>query len=85
MTYFVAVTRTNRDLIAKQEFTVPVKFRRGQDVVTITESINDILIPRANETISGINFEIIVGLAVTRDQVIFNRSGESLKFPGLDG
>ncbi len=85
VTYFVAITRTNRDLIAKQEFTVPVKFRRGQDVATITESINNIVIPRANETISGINFEIVVGLSVTRDQVLFNRSGESLKFPGLDG
>ncbi len=81
--YFVAVTRTNRDLIAKEEFTVPVKFNRNRTIVDISETIKNITIPRANDTISGINFEIVVGLSLTQDQVIFNRSGKSLKFPTL--
>ncbi len=83
ITYFVAVTRTNRDLIAKQEFTVPVKFRGNSTTVDISEYVADVVIPRANDTISGINFEIIVGLSLSQKQVIYNRSGKSLKFPEL--
>lgn len=79
--YFVAVTRTNRDVIAKEEFEVPVTFRRGQATVSITESINKIVIPRAGESTSGVNFEIAVGFALTADEFRWNRSGRSLKFP----
>ena len=83
LTYFVAVTRTNRDLIAKQEFTVPVTFRDGVAVVSFTEDIDEIEIPRKGEQTSGTNFEIAVGLALTREQLLYNRSGRSLKFPEL--
>lgn len=81
--YFVAITRKNRDLIARQEFSVPVKFKRGRDVAITSDVINKIIIPRANENISGDNFEIVVGLDLNREQIIYNRSGKSLKFPGL--
>ena len=83
LTYFVAVTRTNRDLIAKEEFTVPVTFRCDSAVVTFTEALDEIEIPRKGEQTSGTNFEIAVGLAVTREQLLYNRSGRSLKFPEL--
>lgn len=79
--YFVAVTRTNRDVIAKQEFEVPVTFRRGQTTVSLTDSIERIVIPRAREGISGVNFEIAVGFVLTEEQYRWNRSGRSLKFP----
>lgn len=81
--YFVAVTRTNRDLIARQEFSVPVTFRSGRSVVNISEAVNNIIIPRKDKSISGVNFEIIVGLSVSKDQLLYNRSGKSLKFPQL--
>ncbi|WP_031555507.1 hypothetical protein [Parvularcula oceani] len=81
--YFVAVTRTNRDLIAKREFSVPVTVRDGRRVATLTQEIDDIVIPRADADTSGINFEIAVGFALDRDQLLYNRSGRSLKFPEL--
>lgn len=81
LTYFVAVTRTDRDLIAKEEFTIPVRFGRNESVVSLTEKIDRLVIPRADDDISGGNFEVAVGFALTRRQAIFNRSGVSLKFP----
>lgn len=83
LAYFVAVTRRNRDLIAKESFTVPVRLRNGVATATLTEELSEILIPRANAGVSGGNFEIAVGLQLTREQVLYNRSGQSLKFPGL--
>jgi len=82
-TYFVAVTRTNLEVIAKQEYVLPIKFDDDESVRTVEEKIEQILIPRASETVSGENFEVIVGLSLTPEQVLFNRSGKSLKFPDL--
>jgi hypothetical protein len=82
-TYFVAVTRTNVEVIEKREYTLPIKFDGDKNVASVEEKIEQIVIPRANETVSGTNFEIVVGLSLTADQVIFNRSGASLKFPDL--
>lgn len=82
MKYFVAVTRRDTDLIAKQEFTLPVKFG-SRSTVELTEKINQIVIPRRDGNVAGANFEIVVGLALTKDEVRFNRSGKSLKFPSL--
>lgn len=81
--YFVAVTRRNRDVIAKETFTRPVRIRGDIASVDITEDVRSILIPRRDESISGTNFEIAVGFSVTREQVLYNRSGQSLKFPEL--
>ncbi|WP_375202662.1 hypothetical protein [Hyphococcus sp.] len=81
-TYFVAVTRKNSEVIAKSEFPIEVNFG-DRPVETARVDIDKIIIPRANETISGINFEIIIGFSVTPQQAIFNRSGKSLKFPNL--
>ena len=79
--YFVAVTRTDRDVIAKQEFSTPVTFRAGERVATIAPEINRIVIPRRGEETSGVNFELAVGFVLERRQLIYNRSGKSLKFP----
>lgn len=82
-TYFVAVTRQDSEVIAKKEFTIPVKFNDKNTIVRKQEKIGKITIPRADGNVSGINFEIVVGLSLTVDQVQFNRSGKSLKFPNL--
>lgn len=82
-TYFVAVTRKDLEVITKREFTVPIDFDGELSIETTEEEIDKILIPRADENVAGANFEIVVGFALTPDQVLFNRSGKSLKFPQL--
>lgn len=82
-TYFVAVTRKDAEVIEKAEFQVPVRFKGDEKVVTLTDKIDQIVIPRASEKTSGSNFEIVVGLSVSPKQAVFNRSGKSLKFPNL--
>lgn len=81
--YFVAVTRRNSVVIDKKVFPVNVRFGGDTVRVDVTESISKIVIPRKNERVSGTNFEILVGLEMTADQLEFNRSGKSLKFPDL--
>lgn len=81
--YFVAVTRTDFEVIAKEEFSIPVEFNDRREVVLKHEEIDRIRIPRANEQTAGSNFEIIVGFNLTPQQAIYNRSGKSLKFPEL--
>lgn len=81
--YFVAVVRRDLEVIAKEEFPAPVEFRDGRRVVVFEDEIDRITIPRANENTSGVNFEVVVGFTLTPQQAIFNRSGKSLKFPGL--
>jgi hypothetical protein len=79
--FFVAVTRTNRNVIEKEVFEIPVSFKRGERVVSLAQSIDNIIIPRRNENTSGVNFEIAVGFELTEAQYRFNQSGRSLKFP----
>jgi len=73
--YWVAVTRRGRAPLAKQYFDVDVRFPRGQNVLTHSEHIDRITIPRANADISGENFEILVGFDLTPEQLQFNRDG----------
>ena len=73
--FFVAVTRTNRAVIEKQVFPIEVKFKPGQSIVTREESIDRVKIPRADSTISGANFEVLVGFNLTDEQRAFNEAG----------
>lgn len=77
--YFVAATRKNIDVIEKAVFPLTVTFPPGQDRVTVTETIDEIKIPRANDTTSGENFEIIVGFIVTPEQRAFNADGKRFR------
>lgn len=77
--YWVAVARRGRAPIAKEYFDVDVRFANGQTVVTRTEEINTIEIPRANAEISGENFEILVGFELTPEQLQFNRDGKRFR------
>jgi hypothetical protein len=77
--YWIAVTDRNRDVIAKQEFEVPVNFPSGKDRVFVTEPVNSITIPRGTATTSGANFEVLVGFDVTPKMADFNRQGKRFR------
>lgn len=73
--YFVAVTRTDLVVIERQVYPITVTFPPGEDRVEILQEFEDIMIPRAEATTAGGNFEVIVGFELTDDQLEFNRSG----------
>ncbi|NNC38635.1 MAG: hypothetical protein HKO02_14350 [Hyphomonadaceae bacterium] len=77
--YFVAVTRKNIDVIEKQVFPITIDFPVGENVVRATENVGEIIIPRANDTTSGANFEIIVGFELTPEQIAFNADGKRFR------
>ncbi|MGB3626322.1 MAG: hypothetical protein WA989_10850 [Henriciella sp.] len=72
--YWIAVTRRSSKVLAKQYFAVDANFANGV-VDGRREVVQDIIIPRVDETISGANFEVIVGFDLTEDQLAFNREG----------
>ena len=77
--YWIAVTDRNREVLAKQSFDVPITFPAGQDRLYRRESINDIVIPRADAGTSGANFEVLVGFDVTPEMADFNRLGKRFR------
>jgi len=77
--YWVAVTDRNREVIARQDFDLPVTFPAGKDRVTVTDSINNIVIPRGSMTTSGANFEVLIGFDVTPQMAEFNRVGKRFR------
>lgn len=77
--YFVAVTRKNIAVIEKEVFPIQVTFPAGVDRVSVTEKVDRISIPRANEDTSGANFEIIVGFVITPEQRAFNADGKRFR------
>ena len=77
--YFVAVTRKNLAVIEKQVFPITVDFPEGVDRVSVTETIDQYVIPRATPTTSGENFEIIIGFEVTPEQREFNADGRRFR------
>lgn len=77
--YWVAVTQRNRQVIAKDYFDLPVTFPNGQDRTSKLDTIKQIVIPRAAASISGENFEILVGFDVTPEMANFNRLGKRFR------
>ncbi len=77
--YWIAVTDRNREVIAKQNFDLPVNFPAGKDRVYMTDSLANIVIPRGSQTTSGANFEILVGFDVTPEMAEFNRVGKRFR------
>jgi len=77
--YWVAVTDRNREVIARQDFDLPVNFPAGKDRVYMTDTLANILIPRGSMTTSGANFEILVGFNVTPQMAEFNRLGKRFR------
>ncbi len=81
--YFVAVTRRNGKVLAKEYFNTEADFGRGK-VASKTELVNKIKIPRADESISGVNFEIVVGFDLTPEQLEFNRGGNRFRLDATE-
>lgn len=76
--YWVAVTDRDNTVIAKEYFDLPVNFN-GQQKVDVATRVENIVIPRADSSIQGSNFEILVGFDVTPEMVVANRSGTRLR------
>jgi hypothetical protein len=77
--YWVAVTDRNQEVIAKEYFNLPVTFAPGVDRALVTDKVFGISIPRAKATVSGSNFEVLVGFDVTPQMVAFNRDGKRFR------
>ncbi len=77
--YWVAVTRRGFGPIAKEYFDVDVRWSGDNAVVTRTEQIENIVIPRAGADTSGENFEVLVGFELTPEQLQFNRDGRRFR------
>jgi hypothetical protein len=77
--YWVAVTQRNQQVLAKEYFDLPVTFPAGQDRVMVTETLEEITIPRARLEVSGSNFEVLVGFDVTPQMAAFNRDGKRFR------
>lgn len=77
--YWVAVTERNQSVIAKEYFDLPVSFASGQDRTYTRETIETITIPRADEKVSGGNFEVLIGFDVTPEMAAFNRDGKRFR------
>ncbi|AYG94081.1 Tat pathway signal sequence domain protein [Brevundimonas naejangsanensis] len=75
--YWIAVTERNSAVLAKEYFDLPVTFN-GADR-TQAEASQTIVIPRADATTSGGNFEVLIGFDVTPQMAEFNRSGSRFR------
>ena len=76
--YYVAVTRRNGKVLAKEYFNVEADFK-GSQLTGKTDIIGRIEIPRIDESISGTNFEVIIGVDLTEEQLEFNRAGKRFR------
>ena len=76
--YWVAVTRRSGKVLQKEHFTVSADFSDGP-VVGETEILQRIIIPRADDSVSAANFEIIVGFDLTDTQLQYNREGRRFR------
>lgn len=75
--YWVAVTERNSAVLAKEYFDLPVNFE-GQTTASV-EQAQSIVIPRADATTAGSNFEVLIGFDVTPEMAEFNRSGSRFR------
>lgn len=76
--YWIAVTERNKAVLAKEYFDLPVNFDEGQLTASVTQD-QVVVIPRAESTTSGDNFEILVGFDVTPQMAEFNRTGSRFR------
>ena len=74
-----AIRPGNNAVINKEFFNLPVTFAPGQDRKTMTDEIDGIVIPRTKATVSGANFEVLVGFDVTPQMADFNRQGKRFR------
>ncbi|GAB5458744.1 MAG: hypothetical protein Hens3KO_17740 [Henriciella sp.] len=77
-TYWVAVTRRSGKVLGKQYFTVRADFK-DSPITAAEELLQDIVIPRADESVSAANFEVLVGFDLTEEQLAFNKAGRRFR------
>ncbi len=77
-TYWVAVTRRNGKVLAKERFAVQADFSDGS-VTGASELIQELIIPRLDSSVSAANFEVIVGFELTEEQLEFNKQGRRFR------
>jgi len=75
--YWIAVTERNTAVLAKEYFDLPVNFE-GQNTTSVHQA-QTIVIPRAEATTAGNNFEVLIGFDVTPEMAEFNRSGSRFR------
>ncbi|WP_332653748.1 Tat pathway signal sequence domain protein [Brevundimonas sp.] len=75
--YWIAVTERNKAVLAKEYFDLPVDFD-GASTASVSQD-QVVVIPRADATTSGDNFEILVGFDVTPQMAEFNRTGSRFR------
>lgn len=73
--YWVAVTDRNRSILGKEQFGITAIFPPEADRVLAYDRVAQVIIPRANDKVSGENFEVLVGFDVTPEMAAFNRQG----------
>ena len=76
--YWVAVTRRSGKVLNKKQFTVQADFSEGP-VTGTTEVLQEIIIPRADESVSAANFEILIGFDLTESQRTYNAEGRRFR------
>ncbi len=76
--YWIAVTERNKAVLAKEYFDLPVSFENGALTASVSQD-QVVVIPRADATTSGDNFEILVGFDVTPQMAEFNRTGSRFR------
>jgi hypothetical protein len=78
--YWIAVTERDKTVLAKQDFELPVTFAEGQERMDVNTRLEGIYIPRKDITISGENFEVLIGFDVTPQMADFNREGKHFRY-----
>ena len=76
--WWIAVTERNRAVITREEFALPVTFE-GRDRTGMSVEVGEITLPRGTRTVSGSNYEILVGFQVTPEMAEFNRDGRRFR------
>ncbi len=77
-TYWVAVTRRSGKVLNKERFVVRADFSEGP-VTSASELVQKIIIPRADDSVSAANFEVLVGFDLTDEQLQFNKEGRRFR------
>jgi hypothetical protein len=70
--YFVAVTRNTQAILAREQYSRTFDVRAG-GAATVREKVDDVEIPLASKA-TGANYEVIVGLVESEDQLARNRA-----------
>jgi hypothetical protein len=71
ITYFVAIAKDDRQILARREFGVDVELPANQSLVEKREEIDQVIPIRPGET--GLEYFIFVGFALSPEELEYNR------------